>query len=485
MACAAGPTPELECQYVQANGLRFVRPYVYTYETSVKGRWCMSRGSLLDFLQLEFRGYSREYFEAALASGRLLVNGAPSTPGEGVPRQGMLQHVVHRHEPPVLHAPNLYAVCHDEGGGGVVVVSKPSSWPVHPSGSYFHNSLVNILAHDRGWVGLRIMNRLDRLVSGLVVLARSSEDAARLNRDLADGADGVLKLYVARVTGRMMAAQVPPVTPAEAAPATACDGVEPLHPAVIRFACSIICRDARVGRYEAAAPGTPGGKDSVSEFTPVAYDAATDTTFVIARPITGRTHQLRVHLQAAGFPIANDPHYGGNQAALLATPRIPVIMVPPACAAPIAAALTATGEGQLAGTAGSPASLPRSSSTAAAEAERECPTCQACSSGAVPAIARACRPTSTSETVGSPSTAPSHVVEDGGVQTLRAASIWLHAFRYAHPGRRWDYAVPAPPWAPPEVWRLVVAAGDALVASVQPAVLAAAQEQPALAAAEE
>ena len=55
----------------------------------------------------------------------------------------------------------------------------------------------------------------------------------------------------------------------------------------------------------------PTGKPSLSIFRCLGYDAATDTSLVECRPYTGRTHQLRVHLQLLGTPIANDPCYGG------------------------------------------------------------------------------------------------------------------------------------------------------------------------------
>jgi 23S rRNA-/tRNA-specific pseudouridylate synthase len=53
-------------------------------------------------------------------------------------------------------------------------------------------------------------------------------------------------------------------------------------------------------------------KPATTQVIPVAYDARTDTTCVLAFPITGRTHQLRVHLRDIGHPIANDPTYGGG-----------------------------------------------------------------------------------------------------------------------------------------------------------------------------
>ncbi len=54
------------------------------------------------------------------------------------------------------------------------------------------------------------------------------------------------------------------------------------------------------------------GKPSFSSFEVIKYDPLSDTTVVQCRPFTGRTHQLRLHLQFLGSPIANDPCYGGD-----------------------------------------------------------------------------------------------------------------------------------------------------------------------------
>jgi hypothetical protein len=54
------------------------------------------------------------------------------------------------------------------------------------------------------------------------------------------------------------------------------------------------------------------GRVSVSKFRLVDYDAASDTSLVECVPVTGRTHQLRLHLEFLGCPIANDPCYGGQ-----------------------------------------------------------------------------------------------------------------------------------------------------------------------------
>jgi hypothetical protein len=55
----------------------------------------------------------------------------------------------------------------------------------------------------------------------------------------------------------------------------------------------------------------PNGKPSLSIFRSLGYCAESDTSLVECRPYTGRTHQLRLHLELLGTPIANDPCYGG------------------------------------------------------------------------------------------------------------------------------------------------------------------------------
>ena len=57
---------------------------------------------------------------------------------------------------------------------------------------------------------------------------------------------------------------------------------------------------------------SPDGKTSTSRFRFLSYDSNNDLSIVAACPITGRGHQLRLHLQLLGFPIHNDVEYGGR-----------------------------------------------------------------------------------------------------------------------------------------------------------------------------
>lgn len=72
------------------------------------------------------------------------------------------------------------------------------------------------------------------------------------------------------------------------------------------ISCPLRCVSARDGVYECHADGKP----SETAVTLVRNDSA--TCLVQCKPVTGRTHQIRLHLQLIGFPIANDPCYGGQ-----------------------------------------------------------------------------------------------------------------------------------------------------------------------------
>ncbi len=125
-----------------------------------------------------------------------------------------------------------------------------------------------------------IVHRLDRGTSGVMFFPKNRRAAAQISKLLHDGA--VNKLYCALVSGR----------PAE-------DG------------WSVDAPIAKVGksRYGVASPG----KEAQTEFRVLARGL--DATLLEARPLTGRTHQIRVHLEHADLPIIGDQTYGGAKAA--------------------------------------------------------------------------------------------------------------------------------------------------------------------------
>ena len=130
--------------------------------------------------------------------------------------------------------------------------------------------------------GALVVHRLDMATSGLLLFARSVDSQRRLSIAFADRA--VTKRYTAVVHGR----------------------VEP--------------GDAQIDLPLAADwPNRPmqkvdlmSGKPSSTRYSVISHDDAAGTTRLILEPITGRSHQLRVHLLAIGHPIVGDALYGSG-----------------------------------------------------------------------------------------------------------------------------------------------------------------------------
>jgi tRNA pseudouridine32 synthase/23S rRNA pseudouridine746 synthase len=129
-----------------------------------------------------------------------------------------------------------------------------------------------------------VVHRLDMATSGLMVFGRGLDMQRRLSRLFHDRK--VEKRYVAVVSGKL--------TPDSGEIALPIGADWPNRP-------------RQKVNHE-------GGKHSLTRYRVLAYDADADTTRVELEPVTGRTHQLRVHLAAIGHPIVGDALYGGRRA---------------------------------------------------------------------------------------------------------------------------------------------------------------------------
>lgn len=160
-----------------------------------------------------------------------------------------------------------------------LLLEKPPRLAVHPTLNYPLDTLANgyaawAAAQGRSTV-FRPVNRIDKDTSGLVLAARNSYAAPLL-------AQGVEKLYYAIVEGEL-----------------------PLGPGVI---------DAPIGRQGDSIIGrcvTPEGKPSRTEYT--ILKAKNGLSLAACVPVTGRTHQIRVHFASLGHPLAGDDLYGGRR----------------------------------------------------------------------------------------------------------------------------------------------------------------------------
>ncbi|KAI9290647.1 pseudouridine synthase, partial [Neoconidiobolus thromboides FSU 785] len=172
-----------------------IDPYFFIYQCYAKGRW-MNK-SIYHVFTTEFQDQSTEYYELAILEGRIRVNGCQVSSEYKIKSMDRIQHLIHRHELPVNRFPEIEYIYEDRE---LLIVNKPSSLPVHPSGRYSHNTLIEMIKHRKKLTKLYLSNRLDRLTSGIViiglneVIAKKIESEMKLNK--------VSKEYFCRVDGK-------------------------------------------------------------------------------------------------------------------------------------------------------------------------------------------------------------------------------------------------------------------------------------------
>lgn len=169
----------------------------------------------------------------------------------------------------------------------IVVINKPAGLVVHPGAGVERGTLVNALLHR--FPGIErvghperpgIVHRLDKETSGVMLVARSETAYHELKRQFK--AREVEKVYLALVLGRLQV---------EEGRMDWALGRDPKY----RQKISIRSRHPR---------------SALTLFT--VQKVVGDKTLVEVKPVTGRTHQIRVHFAAAGHPIAGDLRYGGQ-----------------------------------------------------------------------------------------------------------------------------------------------------------------------------
>lgn len=167
----------------------------------------------------------------------------------------------------------------------LIALNKPPQMPTHPSHGHYTDTLANALAYYYKQRSVpfvfRAITRLDRDTSGIVLVAKTKDAAYKLSSDIACGK--ICKCYLAIV-----------------------DGVPSPRGGMI--SAYIRRAEKSIIKREASSEPIDGSVYSETLYETVAQKDG--IAFVAASPITGRTHQLRLHFAHIGCPMLGDDMYG-------------------------------------------------------------------------------------------------------------------------------------------------------------------------------
>ncbi|MFH4974394.1 hypothetical protein AB6A40_001103 [Gnathostoma spinigerum] len=257
-------------------GIRYLDPYWSSYSCFTKGRWVGRK--LVDVFQEEFLSVNRFYPIVACKLGRITVNGRRMTDINYVLKDNdRISHIGHRHEHPILDQPIEII----EDNPDLLIVNKPPSLPVHPCGQYKLHTVLGLLRNEYNIEGLRVLHRLDRTTSGLLIFAKNYETDRKFKSLLST--NECRKEYVCMVDG---------IFPDEGREII-CD--QPIRTLVVSMGIQCVGENGKSAKTRFRRLWTDGKNSVVQCFLE-----------------SGRTHQIRVHLQYLGYPIKDDQLYNSE-----------------------------------------------------------------------------------------------------------------------------------------------------------------------------
>jgi 23S rRNA pseudouridine1911/1915/1917 synthase len=245
------------------------------------------------FLVARIEYATRNKVQKAIDAGRVLVNGKPTQsnykikPGDEIV---VYSHYEKRGEHIVPQSMPLTIVFEDQD---IMIINKPAGLVVHPGSGNPDGTLINGVAWylqqqnpgitEENLPRFGLIHRIDKNTSGLMVLAKTDTAVTSLAKQFFNHT--VYRRYIALVWG---------------------DPVEDEGTIIAH-----IGRHKRLRKLFDAYPEGDYGKDAITHYT--VLERFGYVSLVECRLETGRTHQIRVHMQHIGHPLFNDDFYGGDR----------------------------------------------------------------------------------------------------------------------------------------------------------------------------
>jgi RluA family pseudouridine synthase len=253
--------------------VRLVLPYPITHRFNVQDEFVNK--TLLEMMAIRFPFRPEQEWKNRIENGRVGLNEESSDPNTVLKKSDSVFH----HNPKVIEpsVPDEVEILQETEEW--VAVYKPAPLPMHPGGRYFKNTLTAVL-EEMGYPDLKIVHRLDAVTSGIVLFAKNKAFAKKAMTEFAEGR--VQKTYFAEISGHPKEDQITINTPIK----------------------------RKTGFVFESNPDLTHAKPAITVFTVI--ERKEKSCIVKCEPKTGRTHQIRLHLEHWGYPIIDDPIYGIN-----------------------------------------------------------------------------------------------------------------------------------------------------------------------------
>lgn len=281
--------------YIIENGLRKVVPYYQTFKTHIKTRW--EGRTILDVFSNEL-GQEPDVIRREIETNKIYVlqnfgkkNDSDYVKGweylkdRLIRKHDVIYNMRHMHEPSVIIdesiVPNnestMINIVHQDKD--FLVINKPAGIPVHPTLNYYYNSVSEILKHDLKLENIWTTHRLDKVTSGILILGLNKETGTKVANIIEHKLEFTSKTYLARVKGHF--------------------------PDLHAYTCPIFLVNPN-GGYLMPSNLNKLPVQSTTKFKRVKYNKELDESIVECTPISGKMHQIRIHLRNIGYPIVND-----------------------------------------------------------------------------------------------------------------------------------------------------------------------------------